>query len=101
MSNYSEDQSQQRRREILLLLAADAGYTCNEALLRTLVNQRGVTTSRDQLRSELAWLHEQRLIDVREVADMQVASISGRGLDVASGVAVVPGVWRVEPGRAL
>nr|WP_231111647.1 hypothetical protein [Vibrio mimicus] len=40
------------------------------------------------------WLQEQGLVSLRDVGDCQIARLTGRGEDVATGQAVVPGVKR-------
>jgi len=51
------------------------------------------------LRADLAWLAEQGLVTIEEVATVMIATVTRRGGDVAFGRAVVPGVRRPEPGR--
>ena len=44
------------------------------------------------VRTHLAWLREQGLVSLTDVSGCYVAEITGRGDDVASGLATVPGV---------
>ncbi|HIE1992208.1 TPA: ArsR family transcriptional regulator, partial [Klebsiella oxytoca] len=46
----------------------------------------------DTVRTHLAWLSEQGLVSLTDVSGCYVAEITGRGDDVASGLATVPGV---------
>ena len=46
------------------------------------------------MRAELAWLAEQDLLKVEQLDRLQVATLTGRGQDVATGAATVPGVKR-------
>ena len=48
----------------------------------------------DRVRTDLAWMHEQQLLTVSQVADVHIARITARGQDVAAGRTVVPGVKR-------
>ncbi|EQB9053855.1 ArsR family transcriptional regulator, partial [Vibrio cholerae] len=54
----------------------------------------GHKISRDVVRTHLFWLQEQGLVSLRDVGDCQIARLTGRGEDVATGQAVVPGVKR-------
>ncbi len=85
------------RLVILRLLADDQDYQANSSILQMAVESFGHGVSRDQLHTELAWLQEQGLISVDEIASVKVARLSGRGLDVAEGRANVPGVKRPRP----
>ena len=49
-------------------------------------------------RTDLAWLRDQALVRLIEtVPGVQVAELSARGMDVARGMAIVPGVSRPSP----
>lgn len=96
--NYAEIIEADRRLAILKLLQDSAGYACNEHLLATLLGSFGHAISVDRLRTDLAWLAEQGLIAVRDVGGVEIATIVQRGLDVAQGIAHVPGVKRPAPG---
>lgn len=83
-----------QRLVILRSLFEMAGYEANESILDACLDAYGHKISRDAVRTHLAWLQEQDLIAIREVADCQIAILTGRGEDVATGQAVVPGVKR-------
>ena len=85
------------RLVILRVLAEDADYSHNEHVLRSALASVGHNISRDRLCTELAWLHEQGLVAVSDTVGVQVARLRTRGLDVANGATVVPGVKRPEP----
>ena len=54
--------------------------------------------SRDDVLTDLAWLRDQALVRLIEtVPGVQVAELSARGMDVARGMAIVPGVSRPSP----
>ena len=78
-------------------LDGSSGRQANERLLQAQVEQWGHVVAADRLRTELAWLEEQRLVALREIGGVVVATITRRGLDVVVGSAVVPGVRRPEP----
>lgn len=85
------------RLVMLRSLDQSSGRAANDRLLRTQVEQWGHVVAHDRLRTELAWLEEQRLVALREIGGVVVATITLRGLDVVAGRAVVPGVRRPEP----
>jgi Fe2+ or Zn2+ uptake regulation protein len=85
------------RLVILRFLAEDAGFDLNESIIHSALGTLGHNVSRDRVRVELAWLAEQGLVTVHEVVSVQIATLTGRGLDVAEGRALVPGVKRPGP----
>lgn len=97
MKSWDEHLSRHRRCAILRLLNAAPGYVGNESLLYDAVPQLGVTSTRDQIRSELTWLAEQGLVTVETHADLMMARITQRGTEVARGVVENPGVKRPSP----
>ncbi len=85
------------RLVVLRVLNEDASYSHNEHVLRSVLRSLGHTVSLDKLRTELTWLNEQGLISAVDTAGVMVAKLTARGLDVASGAVVIPGVKRPEP----
>ena len=85
------------RLVILRALAQDLGYSHNDSILHAALGMYGHKCSRDVVRSELSWLKEQGLIIIDMVGETYVATITERGVDVASGAATVPGVKRPGP----
>ncbi|SHH33608.1 hypothetical protein [Desulfofustis glycolicus] len=85
------------RLVVLRVLAEDADYSHNEHVLRAALGAVGHNISLDRLRTELAWLAEQGLIAIDDSIGVQVARLTTRGLDVAGGATVVPGVKRPVP----
>lgn len=88
---------QDRRLVILRVLSESAGYTASDSNLDDLLDSWGHTVSRDVVIGEMYWLAEQQLITLREMGSTQIATITQRGLDVASGQAIHPGVKRPRP----
>lgn len=96
---YREHFAQQLRLTILRLLAEASGYRANSSVLVSAAAAYGFDATRAQVRTELAWLHEQALVTVENpLPDLTVATATERGLDVAAGRAQVPGVARPAPG---
>ena len=92
--DFSTHLTEDRRLVVLRVLAESAGYTANEYILQQMLEQFGHVASIDRIRADLAWLHEQQLLTVSQVADVQIARITARGQDVAAGRTVVPGIKR-------
>lgn len=80
------------------LMESDGDYRLNSSILHKLLNMKaGYTTPRDKMVTELFWLKEQGLIELEESGNIYIATLTQRGLDVASGSARVPGVARPGP----
>lgn len=95
--SFAKLQQEDRRLVILLLLSQAQGYGANEFLLRSGLTNTGHSIGRDLLRTELAWLAEQGLLEVTEIGSTQIATLTARGADVGAGAVLVPGVKRPEP----
>lgn len=89
--------AENRRLCMLKTLEELPDYRANESLLHQMVEEFAFSATRDQIRGDLAWLGEQCLVDLSDIAGVMIAKITGRGLDVATGRASVPGVKRPEP----
>ncbi len=85
------------RLVVLRVLAEDADYSHNEHVLRQALRAVGHGISQDKLHTELAWLDEQGLVAVKDTVGVKVAKLTSRGLDVANGDTIVPGVKRPVP----
>lgn len=90
--------TEDRRLVILRFLAEDPAYRLNTSVLRTALDAYGHSVSRDQVDTDVAWLDEQGLVGVETVGPVRVVTLTGRGVDVATGKAVAPGVKRPGPG---
>jgi Fe2+ or Zn2+ uptake regulation protein len=91
---FTED----RRLSILLVLNESPSYSANAFLVQTAVASiYGHNVSLDTLRTDLAWLAEQGLVHSKTTGDVTVATLTARGVDVAAGRAVQPGVKRPLP----
>lgn len=87
------------RLTILRLLSQAPAYSANSSILHQAAGSLGLNATRDQVRSEIAWLAEQRLVKSTEPSPgLFVATLAERGLDVQAGLAEVPGVQRPSPG---
>ncbi|OEE42305.1 hypothetical protein [Vibrio anguillarum] len=86
--------TEDQRLVILRSLHEMQGYEANESIVDSCLDAYGHNISRDQVRNHLAWLEEQGLVTLRQLSDCQIARLTGRGEDVATGQATVPGVKR-------
>lgn len=94
MKTFAERLLEDRRLVLLRLLADLPGYKANSTVLTIGMDGFGHTVSRDFVRGQLAWLDEQGLISLDDLGPVLLATLTERGLDVARGTAVVPGVAR-------
>lgn len=86
------------RLTMLRILANAPGYCANSSILHQSVSAMGLRATRDQVRAEVSWLAEQRLVTMQQATlTMSVATITERGLDVQAGLSVIPGVQRPAP----
>jgi hypothetical protein len=90
----------EHRRLIILRALEDPkiGPTCNDSILQSICNEFGCRTSRDQVKTAVAWLEEQGLVKFKEQGTAYVVTITGRGMEAATGLLTVPGVKRPSPG---
>jgi len=95
--SYRDILDENQRLCILLALEEMPVYQANDSILHTVLERYGHSLSRDQVRTHISWLQEQGLLTVDMVSRTQVATLTGRGIDVARGRAFLPGVKRPEP----
>lgn len=96
-SAYGRHVAEDRRLVILRVLSDSTGYQTNEYTLEAVLEDLGHTVSSDRLHADLAWLAEQGLVTTSNVGGVTIPKLTQRGLDVARGKAVVPGVKRPRP----
>ncbi|AAN55704.1 ArsR family transcriptional regulator [Shewanella oneidensis MR-1] len=92
--SFKELLIEDQRLVILRSLREMPAYEANESIVDCCLESYGHNISRDQVRTHLAWLEEQGLITIRKLDDYKIARLTGRGEDVATGQATVPGVKR-------
>jgi hypothetical protein len=95
--SYSETIVEHLRLTVLRLLDEQPDFALNESLIFDLVEPFRFGLGRDALRVQLAWLAEQGLDGLADVYGLKVATATERGIDVARGRVVVPGVRRPGP----
>ncbi|KEH09145.1 hypothetical protein GY14_14585 [Delftia tsuruhatensis] len=82
------------RLVLLRVLTEMPAYRSNSSVLTSALERFGHAVTRDQVKSELAWLAEQGLVVLTDLGGVSVATLNERGQDVATGRVVVPGVKR-------
>ena len=86
------------QRLVILRHLEESTGTANDSVLQKVLETFGHKISRDKVKTHLHWLEEQDLISIETVMSTDVATITGRGHDVAKGRAEVPGVGMPRPG---
>lgn len=100
MTDYAETTLREHRRlAILTHLEGCAEYTGNAAILLDVLRGVGVSTTADQLLTELHWLKEQGLVTGDVAEPFAVVSATVRGVEIARGQATHPAVRRPGPRR--
>lgn len=98
MIDYSDFMMEHVRLAVLRLLDAQPTYSANDSVLCTAIGALGLSCTRDQMRAQLAWLAEMRMVTlIQPMAGVTVATLTERGGDIANGRAHVPGIQRPSP----
>ena len=100
MSSFADIVVEQMRRDILRLLAAQPGYAANNVVLGLALERvHGLRVTADQIRAELAWLSQLRLVSLLSLnISTSMVTLTERGSDVAKGLATIPGIAALVPG---
>ncbi len=96
--SYADHLAADRRLCILRALADVPEYEANSSVLQMALSDYAHNVSRDLVHTDIAWLVEQGLACSRDIATVKVITLTQRGIDVAKGRAVIPGVKRPGPG---
>lgn len=90
-----------RRLVILKVLLVSPTYCVSEDVLADVLADAGVGASFDRVRADLAWLEEQGLVTIKsndeDFGAGNPVKLTRRGVDVARGLAIVPGIARPNP----
>lgn len=95
--SYADLVNQDRRLRILKILAESQSYVASADLMQTVLSHMGHAVSHDRLNTDLEWLKEQELLGLERIGEVPMARLTIRGLDVANGIATVPGIARPLP----
>lgn len=92
--SYADYMAERIRLSILQVLALAYRREMNSRSLATSLHAQDLKASLDQIRVQIAWLADNGLVEsIDGDADM-LARLTDRGLDVANGLASVPGIRR-------
>lgn len=94
MNAFADFLREDQRLLMLRLLAELPAYRANSSVLTMGLSSYGHAISRDQVKTEMAWLRDQGLVVVEDLGPVLVATLTERGADVATGRTTVPGVKR-------
>lgn len=97
MRAYNQAVTEDRRLAILRILADSPQYRANLYLVQRVLANVGHAAAFDVVKTDIAWLAEQGLAESEEVGGLPIPSLTTRGLDVACGRSMVPGVARPMP----
>ena len=95
--SYKETIAKEQRLLILQALQQDTDYRVNDIMLQAWLEEMGMNPSMDKLHTEMQWLEEQDMLTIEHIKTMQIATITQRGLDLASGKSRNQGVARIKP----
>lgn len=95
----AEHKREDRRLLILKALASENDYAISDMVLRSLLEEYGHTESSDTIRTDIAWLKEQGLVTTTTMGTLTIAKVHSRGVDVAEGRAIIPGIRRPRAGE--
>lgn len=84
------------QRLCLIRSLNDAGGTANESVIQDCLDAYGHALSRDKVRTHFAWLEEQGVITLEDLAGCQVATLTQRGYDAVDGRCTIPGIKRAR-----
>lgn len=97
MKNIKDLQAEERRLAILQLLERDQDYSINDTLIQRLLGQIGHGVSLDIVRADLAWLENVNVLATNDLPGCTVAILRSPGVDLAKGLATMPGIARPRP----
>ncbi len=94
---YAVHYEEHLRLALLRALLDCPEYQGNSSILTDLVSAVGLSATKDQVRTQVAWLSEQALTRHDDLGGLYVVWLTERGEDVARGRAVAPGVRKPSP----
>lgn len=97
--SYSETLAKHRRLSILRHLEKSADYTSNVSIITDVLNGVGVTSTRDQVVTDLTWLRDNGFVTYQASGDFIVAEVTSRGVEIALGRTTHPDIQRPSARR--
>jgi hypothetical protein len=98
--SYPQHLSSTVRLKMLQMLRK-SGVSCNHELMQIALESMGLRLSIDQVKAEMQFLADVRCASLLNVGHLMVIDILDKGIDVAKGLSVVPGIDRHIPGAGL
>jgi len=95
--NYANEIRKHRRIAILRFLSDSPEYTSNASLLTDVLRGVGVTSTFDQVTTELVWLQQNGFVTFDPHASYPVVTSTASGAEIASGIATHPEIQRPRP----
>lgn len=95
--SYADTIRKHRRLAILRHLAECSDYTSNASILVDVLDGVGVTSTRDQVVTELAWLKEQGFVTIEDRGFFVIAEATRAGVEIAQGRGTHPEIQRPSP----
>lgn len=95
--SYTDTIRKHRRLAILRHLEMCHDYTSNASILVDVLDGVGVSSSRDQVITELAWLKDQGFVAYEDRAEFIVVEATRQGVEIARGRASHPDIQRPSP----
>lgn len=93
--NHDDYMTPRRRLAMLCVLSCENNYQLPLRVLKEKVGTVGYAETMSRIRTDAAWLAEQGLINLAH----DVVTLTERGNETVSGLAVTPGVSRPGPGE--
>lgn len=97
MTTFAQLHTENRRLYLLKTLKASSDYRMSDLMLQTCLSSLGIAAPIAVIRGDLAWLEQQGLVATETLPGMTLAKLNNDGVDVAEGVAYLPGVARPRP----
>lgn len=97
MSDYQATLRKHRRLAILRHLERCSEFTSNASILVDVLRGVGVTSTRSQVITELAWLAENGFTENNDRGDFVITTATERGIEIAQGLTTHPDIQRPHP----
>lgn len=97
--DFADTLRRHRRLAILRALATAPEYSANESMLMSVMTALRITSTRDQIRTDLGWLADQGFVTTASIFDLMAATMTEAGGDIAVGRRVHPDIEKPSPKR--
>lgn len=97
MSDFKRKMAEDRRLVILRFLHEEPDYRLNVSLLQDALDLMGHRVSRDVILADGSWLADLDLVNVENIGNVQLFTLTEQGANVAQGRTYVPGIKRPAP----